>query len=126
MSDIAARNKRNRGAGKRWEKEILDGARAQGFDTERTRDTGMKDEGDHVIRHGGHYFVIEAKNAKLEPTPFLREAATEAAHFAENRKLAEDVVHPVVFVKRRGFGFLDAIAMMTVRDFLTLIGGKVS
>ena len=51
--DAAARNRRNRGAGKRWEKEILDGGRGAGIDTERTRDTGTKDEGDLVLRIGG-------------------------------------------------------------------------
>lgn len=95
--------------------------REAGFDTERTRDTGTKDEGDHVIRHGGRYFVIEAKNAKLAPTDFLRQADIEAKHFAEHRGLGQDKVHPVAFVKRRGMGTLDGLALLTIREYLRLI-----
>lgn len=120
MSEVAKRNARNRGAGKRWEKEILDGGRAFGIDTERTRDTGTKDEGDLVLRVGGRFHVIEAKNAKLEPTPFLAEAEIEAQHFAEHRSLPVESVHPVVFVKRRGKGFLDGLALVTIRDYVRL------
>lgn len=125
MTDVAARNKRNRGAGKRWEKEILDGGRAQGLDTERTRDTGTKDEGDLVIRHAGKFVVIEAKNAAFQPGPFVEEALLEAGHFAEHRGLDPASVHPVAFVKRRGKNFLDSFALTTVREYLRLIeGGK--
>jgi hypothetical protein len=120
VSEIAKRNARNRGAGKRWEREIRDGGRAEGIDTEHTRDTGTKDEGDLVLRVGGRFHVVEAKNAKLAPTEFLREAAVEAEHFAEARKLPGEVVHPVVFVKRARFGFLDGLALLTVRDYLKL------
>lgn len=120
MSEIAKRNARNRGAGKRWEKEILDGGRAEGIDTERTRDTGTKDEGDLALRLGGRFHVIEAKNAKLEPTAFLAEAELEGKHFAEHRNLPTEVVHPVVFVKRRGKGFLDGLALLTIREYLRL------
>jgi len=127
MSEVAKRNARNRGAGKRWEKEIEDGGRASGIDTDRTRDTGTKDQGDLVMRPGGGKFVvIEAKNAKLEPGPFVEEALIEAAHFAELRGLDPANVHPVVFVKRRGKGFLDSFALTTTREYLRLVKGEAS
>lgn len=121
MSDISKQNKRNRTAGKSWERDIMQGARTWGVDYERTRDTGTKDEGDGVIRQGGHYIVVEAKNAKLEPTGFIRESEVEAEHFAEHRNLPRDLVHPVVFVKRRGKGFLDGMALMTIGEYLRLV-----
>lgn len=122
MTDIAKRNARNRGAGKRWEKEIEDGGRALGIDTDRTRDTGTKDQGDLVMRvDGGQYVVIEAKNAALQPGPFVEEALVEAKHFAELRGLPAERVHPVVFVKRRGKNFLDSFALITVREYLRLV-----
>lgn len=122
MTDAAARNKRNRQAGKRWEAEIRDGGRSTfGLDIERTRDTGTNDEGDLVIREGGHYFVIEAKNAKLEPTPFLSEASLEASNFAKHRGLPAEVVHPAVFVKRRQKGLAGGLVLLTVEEYVRLI-----
>lgn len=122
MSDVAARNKRNRSAGKRWEAEVRDGGRqAYGLDIERTRDTGTNDEGDLVIREGGHYFVIEAKNAKLEPTGFLAEAEVEAKNYAKRRGLPSEIVHPAVFVKRRQKGLKDGLVLLTVNEYVRLI-----
>lgn len=121
MSEVAKRNARNRGAGKRWEAEIEKGGRELGIDTDRTRDTGVKDQGDLVMRTGGSYLVIEAKNAKLEPGPFVEEALVEAKHFAELRGLDAELVHPVVFVKRRGKNFLDSFALITIREYLRLV-----
>lgn len=124
MSDIAARNKRNRGAGKRWEKDIEDGGRALGIDTERTRDSGEKDQGDLAMRINGQHIVVEAKNAALQPGPFVEEALIEAKHYAEKRKLPASKVHPVVFIKRRGKGGLvDHYALTTVGEYLRLARG---
>lgn len=93
-----------------------------GFDVDRTRDTGTKDQGDLVIREGGQYVVVEAKNAKLEPGPFVEEALIEAKHFAEFRGLSEERVHPVVFIKRRGVGGIaKAFALTTIEEYLRLV-----
>lgn len=100
----------------------MNGVRAAGFDYERTRDTGTKDEGDGVIRSGGKFYVVEAKNAKLSPTEFLNEAHLEAKHFAEHRLLDQDKVHPVVFVKRRGKKFEEGLALLTIGEYLRLVG----
>ncbi len=121
MTDAASRNKRNRGAGKRFEKEILDGLRAAGEDVEKLRDTGTRDEGDLVVREGDGYFtVIEAKNAKFEPGVFMAEAELEARHFAEHRGLAADKVTPVAIVKRRGHGIRKAYVLTTVEHYFDL------
>ncbi len=121
VTDVAARNRRNRTAGKSWERAIEVGGREHGVDTERTRDSGIKDQGDAAMRIRGHYLVIEAKNATLNVTGFLREAEVEAKHFAEKRHISPDLVHPVVFWKRRGFGkFEDGVAMMTIGEYLRL------
>lgn len=118
----AAQNKRNRTAGKAWERTIRDEGRDLSIDVEHIRDTGTLDQGDLVYRIGGHFHVVEAKNtAKLELTPFLRESENEAVNFAVARKLDPALVHPVVFYKRRGFAHLeDGVAVMTVRNYLRL------
>lgn len=122
MSDIARQNRRNRGAGKAWERAIEVEGRQMGFDVDRTRDTGTKDQGDLVIREGGQYVVVEAKNAALQPGPFVEEALLEAKHFAEFRGLPAERVHPVVFIKRRGVGSIGkAFALTTIDEYLRLV-----
>lgn len=119
---VKRQNRRNRQAGKTWERDILNYCREYGFDTERTRDTGTKDEGDLVLRHGGRYYVVEAKNARMEPTGFLNEAEVEREHFRQHRNLYDTDVSGVVFVKRRGKGSAgDGIALMTIDQYLDLI-----
>ena len=125
MSAASARNKANRGKGKRWESELREGFRKEcGFDIEKLRDTGAKDEGDLVLRDivdGETFFtVIEAKNAKFEPGVFMAEAELEGKHFAEHRGLDADKVTPVAIVKRRGHGFRKAYVLTTVEHYFDL------
>lgn len=122
MSEAARQNARNRRAGKAWERDIEQQGRLLGFDVDRTRDTGLKDQGDLVIRESGLFVVVEAKNAKLTPGPFVEEALLEAKHFAEFRNLDPERVHPVVFVKRRGVAAIGpAFALTTIEEYLRLV-----
>lgn len=124
MSDAAKRNARNRRAGKDWERTIEVEGRKMGFDVDRTRDTGIQDQGDLALRHNGKLVVIEAKNAKFEPGPFVEEALLEAQHFATKRGLAE-APHAVAFVKRRGKGGLvEHFALTTIGEYLRLVKGS--
>lgn len=123
-TSTAARNKANRGKGKRWESELREGFRGVDMDVEKLRDTGTRDEGDLVLRDivdGETYFtVIEAKNAKFEPGVFMAEAELEGKHFAEHRGLDADKVTPVAIVKRRGHGFRQAFVLTTVEHYFDL------
>lgn len=122
MTDVARQNARNRRAGKAWERDLEQQGRKLGHDIDRTRDTGLKDQGDLVIRSGGRYFVVEAKNAKLQPGPFVDEALLEAKHFAEFRGLDEERVHPVVFVKKAGKSDIrDGLALLPIGEYLRLV-----
>lgn len=121
MTDVAARNATARRRGKAWEREILAGCRALGIDTERTRDTGSNDEGDLVLRLGGKYIVIEAKNvAKLDPAGFTAEAVLEGKNFATHRALPPSAVHSVVFAKRRGRAFPEGYALLPITEYIRL------
>lgn len=123
----AKQNGRNRRAGKAWERDIEQGARQRGYDADRTRDTGTKDQGDLCIRVGGQFVVVEAKNAALQPGPFVEEALLEAKHFAELRSLPAERVHPVVFVKRRGKADIgEAFALTTIDEYLRLVSAAAS
>ncbi|WIM95753.1 hypothetical protein ACTOB_007883 [Actinoplanes oblitus] len=126
MTDIAARNKRNRRAGARWQTVVRDGLRESGFDIERLALTGAEDEGDHVVRvdpvvlPARRFVVIEAKAGVLHPAEFVRQASEEAAHFAFHRGLSLAEVTGIAVVKRRGANWRDAYVLTTVRDYFGL------
>ncbi len=124
MTDVAARNKRNRRAGARWQSESRDGLRAYGMDIERLVLTGTQDEGDNVIRrppiHVPEFLVLENKAGALHPAQHVREAELEAAHFAYHRGLDLRAVSGMVLAKRRGAGLLDAYVLTTVRTLFGL------
>lgn len=123
---VSARNKAAKRRGARWESEIRDYLRGKGYDTEPLKLTGERDEGDLVIRHGGRYFVIEAKNEQtIRLSTYLREVAAEVANFVKHRNLKPEVAHPVAFVKQRGKGAGEAYAVMSIDEYLRLIGGDL-
>ena len=111
----------NKARGARWEIDITKGLREQGYDAERVHLNGAEDEGDVTVRKGGRYFIVEAKNAALKPTEFLRQASLEAEHFASHRSLDRGLVHPVVFVKRARLPFDQGLALLTIEEYLRLV-----
>lgn len=124
MSDVAKRNNRNRTAGAAWERRIEQDGRAAFIDTERTRNSGVQDQGDLVMRINGRYHVIEAKNvARVNMTDFVRQANEEAIVFAARRGIDVDRVHPVAFIKKQGAASaLEGFALMSVAEYLRLAG----
>ncbi|NEA50471.1 hypothetical protein [Streptomyces sp. SID10815] len=121
MSEIAARNRRNKRRGADWEAELRDALRAAGLDVERLRLTGKDDEGDLVIRRDdGRFLVVEAKNAKFEPSVFVGEADTERTNFARHRGLDPALVEAVVIVRRRGASWRRAYVLTTVERYFGL------
>ncbi|MGP3686263.1 hypothetical protein ACTVZO_16410 [Streptomyces sp. IBSNAI002] len=121
MTTIAERNRTNRRKGAAWETELLAGLRSVGEDAERLRLTGAEDEGDLVIREdGGLFTVIETKNARFEPGPFLDEAERERLNFAKHRGIEPARVDSVVVVKRRGKGWRKAFVLTSVEAYFGL------
>ncbi len=94
------------------------GLRGEGFDVEKLRDTGARDEGDHVVRmDDGTRIVIEAKAGKMHPLGFVREAAVEARHYAEHRSMDVASVKGIAVVKAPGQNWKDAYVLTTVRAY---------
>ncbi|MEU6057004.1 hypothetical protein [Streptomyces sp. NPDC047097] len=120
MSAEATRNKRNKRKGSQWESDLRDGLRGEGFDVEALRLAGSEDEGDMVVRLGGERLVIEAKNAKLEPSAFIREAQNERQNYARHRGLDPRAVNAVAVVKARGRSWRQAYVLTTVEEYLGL------
>lgn len=121
MTDVTARNRRNKRRGADWESELRDQLRAAGVDIERLRLTGKDDEGDHVVRRpGGRPLVIEAKNAVFEPSTFVREALRERDNYARHRGLDPSDVDAVAIVRRRGASWRDAYVLTTVSEYFSL------
>lgn len=121
--DIAKRNKRNRAAGSRWQSDIRNGFREEGFDIERLALTGSEDEGDHVIRLAGgvaKFLVIEAKAGKMDPAEFVRQTRDETRHFADHRGLPRNQVKGIAVIKRPRGNWKDAYVLTTVRDYFGL------
>lgn len=118
MSTAAATAARNRRKGARWEADLRDGLRSKGFDVERLKLTGKEDEGDLVIRVASEFIVIEAKDAALNVTDFVRQALLEAEHFAAHRSLDKSRVKGVAVVKRRGKGWREALVLTTLAEYL--------
>ncbi|MCP3755740.1 hypothetical protein [Streptomyces sp. TBY4] len=123
MTDVAARNRRNRRRGADWESELRDRLREAGFDIERLRLTGKDDEGDHIVRRpGGRPLIIEAKNATFKPSVFVREAQRERDNYARHRGLAPADVDAVAIVRRRGASWREAYVLTTVAEYFGLPG----
>ena len=113
---------RNRRAGKEWERQLKNGYRASGHDTEHHRDTGTKDEGDLILRVGNYHFVCEAKNAALNVTGFLSEASVEAEHYAASRTYVDpENVFPFVDWKRKGKTFDGGVVMLEREVWLRIL-----
>ncbi|WP_282703772.1 hypothetical protein [Streptomyces sp. CC219B] len=121
MDSIARRNKANKRRGADWEIELMAGLRSVGEDVERLRLTGAEDEGDLAVREDdGLFTIIEAKNAKFEPGPFLDEAERERLNYAKHRGIAPDRVESIVVVKRRGKNWRKAFVLTTVEAYFGL------
>ncbi|MFE7463124.1 hypothetical protein ACFU6R_03330 [Streptomyces sp. NPDC057499] len=120
MTNASVRNKRNKRKGADWEADLRDGFRGEQYDIERLHLNGADDEGDLVIRRLGKYLVVEAKNAKFEPSTFVKEMEAEVEHFRKNRGLDSQAVEGIVIVKRRGHNWRRAYVLTTVERYFGL------
>lgn len=118
MSDVAARNRRNKRNGTVWESMLRDGLRGLGFDYEKLRLAGKEDEGDGVIRlPDGNRIVIEAKSGELKASEFVKEATAEARNYEAHRGLPARSVKGITIVKKRGASWVDGYVLTSVREF---------
>ena len=109
---------KSRRAGSAFEIALMKHLREQGFDVERLRLTGAKDEGDLVIRFAnGERLVIEAKSGAMHPAEFVRQAQQETSNYIEHRDLSTSV-DGVVVVKARGRGIGESYVLTTLADYL--------
>lgn len=94
--------------GKAFESDLTSWLRERGFDAERLPLAGAKDEGDVRVLIGDGAIVIEAKapgaGNSIDLAGWLREAETEAVHYAEARGLDPNKVAPYLVIKARGKG----------------------
>ncbi|USH44622.1 holliday junction resolvase [Streptomyces phage BroPlease] len=121
MTDTAARNRRNKRKGADWEADLRDGFREEQYDIERLHLNGVEDEGDLVIRlANGTFLVIEAKNAKFEPSTFIKEMEAEVENFRKNRGLDPQAVEGIAIIKRRGHNWRRAYVLTTVERYFGL------
>lgn len=103
--------------GSAWEMALVNGLRDHGFDVERLRLSGTKDEGDIAVRDG-HHIVIEAKNEQRINLPgYLRELAEEKVNYTKARRLDPEAVEGVVIVKARGKNWKQGYVVQTVADY---------
>lgn len=121
MTDIKKQNARNRRNGSKWQSDIRNGLRGEGFDIERLALTGKEDEGDHVIRASdGTFTIIEAKAGAMHAADFVKQTQEERANFAKHRGLSLDQVTGVAVIKARGKNWRDAYVLTTVADYFKL------
>lgn len=127
-TNVAARNKRNRQKGQRWQSELREGFRNNALDAEELKLAGREDEGDIVVRTGYQnsrlivpdFLVIEAKDATMDVATFVREAVIEADHYATHRRLDRGRVTGIAVVKRRGKNWRESYVMTTLGEYMKL------
>lgn len=113
--------------GSRYEREVLDYLREQGYDAERLRLSGKEDEGDLLIRRDvpgivTSRFVLEAKNVKrMNLAGWVQEAEVEALNYADHRGLNYDDVHWAVVHKKHGKGVAKSYVTLPLDEFLRLL-----
>lgn len=116
----------NRRKGARWEADLRNGLRNSAYDTEALRLHGKDDEGDLVVRPAGSrlvvpdFIVIEAKDAAMNVTDFVRQAILEGDNFAKHRDLDRDRVTGVAVVKRRGKNWRESLVLTTLAEYMKL------
>lgn len=108
--------------GSKYETELRDYFRRNGYDAERLARTGARDEGDIVIRKDflGSIGIIEAKapgaGGRIDLSAWSKEARVEAQHYAEHREIDKDTVLPAVIIKARGKTVADSYLVFRLGD----------
>jgi Holliday junction resolvase len=109
----------NKARGSLFERDLLNYLRNEGYDAERLRLAGTRDEGDLVLKMGGLPFIIEAKNEKkMDLSGYVREAEVEARNYSLARSLGPPGANFAAVVKRRGKGIGEAYVVVPLHEWL--------
>lgn len=122
MTDVNARNKRNKTKGAEFELDVLAHIRNRKHlqDAERLPKSGKLDEGDLTFVGVNGRFCVEAKNAeRLNLGGWIKEAIVEAKNYATKRKHSIEPT-PVVVIKARRKSVGEAYVVMRLDDFLDM------
>ncbi len=107
--------------GSRFESDFVKHMRGLGYDVERLRQSGARDEGDAVWRNGGIPVVFELKATKaVNMTDFVRQAETEAFNYAKSRHI--EVPFFAVLVKKRNAPMREAFVILPLYEYLRQVG----
>jgi FAD/FMN-containing dehydrogenase len=123
MSDIAARNRRNKRKGAGWEIDLEQYYIGQGLAAERLVRRGKDDEGDLVIMAHDLAVVLEAKAEKTyRLTEYSREARAEAQRWKDRHTVtAPAFVLGAFDVKIPRLSVGEGIVGITNEDFARLL-----
>ena len=125
MTDLSARNKRNKAKGSAFEVDARDYLRGREFTVDRLARTGRNDEGDLAVRLGDLAIVVECKNTRaLDLSGFMREATIEALNYQAHRVHASnypELAVGVSAIKRRNSSIEKTYLCIELGDFCDLL-----
>jgi Holliday junction resolvase len=111
---MSATNKRK---GSKFEIDVLKWFRCKGYNAERLRLAGSKDEGDLVVYVAGKPYLFECKATKKIDLPqFWRELEAEVINYAAARDMKANPIG-YVLVKRRNASTEDAWVIQTLKQW---------
>jgi len=111
---VSAANKRK---GSKFEIDVLKWFRGKGYNAERLRLAGSKDEGDLVVYVAGTPYLFECKATKAMDLPqFWRELQTEVINYAAARNMSASPIG-YVLVKRRNGKIEDGWVIQTLKQW---------
>jgi Holliday junction resolvase len=111
---MSATNKRK---GSKFEIDVLKWFRGKGYNAERLRLAGSKDEGDLVVYVAGKPYLFECKATKKIDLPqFWRELEAEVINYAAARDMKANPIG-YVLVKRRNASTEDAWVIQTLKQW---------
>lgn len=108
--------------GARFESEIKDYFRANGYDAERIVRAGAKDEGDVVVREDflGSIGIIECKSpgasGRIDLSGWTKEAQVEAKNYGDKRGISQGAILPAVIISARGKPIADSYLVFRLGD----------
>ncbi len=111
---MSAANKRK---GSKFEIDVLKWFRGKGYNAERLRLAGSKDEGDLVVYVAGSPYLFECKATKKIDLPqFWRELEVEVINYAVARDMKANPIG-YVLVKRRNGSIEDGWVIQTLKQW---------
>lgn len=125
MTDLSARNRRNKTKGSQYETDLVNFFRTKYLNTERLTKKGKDDEGDIVIKVKDLALILEAKNEKaMNLSGYMAEATSEAIRWEAARIHEPNPMSLVIgaaAVKRRSHSIAKTYIVMEADDLAALL-----